>query len=173
MKTKTKLTLLLCVATLFPLASCSHDDDPVTPDPQPAAQSINLEGTSWQSDVSNTYTYHYAGYAIDMNCSQITIIDLNDATHGEMFVEVNVEVPSAPAASQNQSYTEAVTYTFDGTTLKLTSAYSSYEGDDGVLTFHPADTTFTMPVGDAQSAEMLGTDTLVFRLIQGTVTYGK
>ena len=161
---------MLCVALGLSMAACEPDPEP---QPEPAKPTINLAGTSWQSDAENIYSYSYAGYAIDMYCSQVAIIDFIDGTNGELFAEVDIDVPEAPAASQHNTSTDAFTYTFDGTTLKLTSTSDGVEGSDGVLTFHPADTTFTMRVNDTGIREMLGIDTMVFHLIQGSVKSNK
>lgn len=171
MKKTIKFPTLLCLALALSLAACNPQNDPEPqPQPQPQPEKPSLAGTSWMSNVENDYTYYYSGYGIQMLCSQLSILDFNDDTDGEIYVEVAVEVPAMPAASQSYSYTDAFTYTFDGTTLTLTSLDEGAEpGDDGILTFHPADTTFTMPLDEPEAVEMLGVDTLVFHLIQGSM----
>lgn len=173
MKTRSTLTALLCAAACLTLGACGPDEAE-QPVPQPGQHSISLAGTSWMSDVENDYTFYYGNYPIQMLCNQLTIIDLNDDLNGEMFFDISIEVPSAPAANQSQTHTEAFTYTFDGSTLKLTgTGENSTEGDEDILTFNPADTTFSMPINDPEMTEMLGVNTLVFHLIQGTFNLNK
>lgn len=159
------ISILPCLILALSIVGCNSEDDP-TPQPQPEQTTLNLAGTSWQSYVENDYTYYYNNYPILMLCSQMTTIDLNDDSNGEIFVEVSVEVPDVPNASQHLSFSDPFTYAFKDNTLTLTTI----DGDpDGILTFHPADTTFTIPLDEPEAVEILGVDTLIFRLIQGSI----
>ncbi|MBQ8704094.1 MAG: hypothetical protein IJ524_06945 [Bacteroidales bacterium] len=160
------LLMAFFVAAML-LTSC-HKDDPDPQPEQPSGQTVTLASTTWEALEEGPYTYNYSGVDIEMQIRMNMVLDLFDQENGELFVDLNVEVPAVPAADQHQTFTESCTYTFDGTSLVLTSKDAdATEGDDGTLTYHPETNTFTMPIDDSDIEEMLGKTELTFHQTRG------
>ena len=168
MKQKLHLLAMLFVAsiTTLGLAGCQPDEpeQPVQEEPQ----TLNLAGTSWEATVEQTVTQQEQGVTIEMNVSLNAVIDILDDENAELFLDVAVEVPAFPAANQNMTQDEACTYTFDGTSLVLTSkGDDATAGDNGTLTYHAETNTFTMPLDEPEVEEMLGISELTFHQTRG------
>lgn len=171
MKQKLHLLAMLFVAsiTTLGLAGCQPDEpgQPAQPTPE-EIQSLALAGTSWEATVEQTATQTVQGITIEMNVSLNAVIDILDGENAELFLDVAVEVPSFPEANKNMTQDEACTYTFDGTTLVLTSkGEDSSEGDNGTLTYHAETNTFTMPINEPEVEQMLGITELTFHQTRG------
>ncbi len=163
---------MLLMATTMVLTACEKDPDP-DPQPQPQSENISLSGTTWEGSLNNTFLYQGT---LEMVVSFNIIIDFNDTLNGEFFMDMNIEVPQYPSAGQRMNDSWPHTYTFDGKTCTLTYAEGVEldEGEDptlAVLRYNAADTTFIMPVDDPDAEEMLGTDTVVFHLTRGTLSF--
>ena len=119
MKKATKFAALLFSAALF-FTACV--DDPVTPDPEPQPEpepeQMELPGTGWEAVIDNQFTLNGT---LQVNVNMLNTLDFFDETTGEMFTDFVMEVPDYPSANQSDNMTEAFTYTFDCTTLTLTS----------------------------------------------------
>ena len=171
-KTMRFLAMMFVAATVL-FAACGKD--PVEPEPQPDPQpdpqpqpTMQLPGTSWETNFSNTYTY----MGFDMNITAHMVMDFNNATEGEMFTDFTLEMPAYPAMNQTQDTTEAFNYTFDGTTLTLTSTDpDAEEGDQGTMTYNPEDTTFIMIIPDEtyegiSIRDLYGSDRMIFHTVR-------
>ncbi len=174
MKKTKQFVALFFVAAMMTLAGCGKDNNTNNnsePQPQPRPAGISLAGTSWEWDIDTTYTQYVQGFEILMYINAQYMMDFNDDTNGEMFVDMTVEVPDSPQANQHQTMTEPFTYYFYNNTLTLTSTGDdAVEGDEGTMTYHPEDTTFRMAIDEPQVAEMLG-DEMIFRLVRGTINF--
>lgn len=173
MKTTLKImAMLLAVATLT-LAACKKDNPQPEPQPQPQPQpqQTDLSNTTWESTFQNTYMYQGI---MAMNIDAVMQLDFFDSESGEFFTDMVIEVPDYPAANQTQNATEPFTYTFDGTTLVLTSTEEgSEEGDMGEMIYDPSNNTFYQIIPDEvmegiNLRELYGSDRIVFQLINGT-----
>lgn len=170
-KTMRIMAMILMAATMV-FAACGKDENEPgnngnnTPDPQP--QQENLNGTSWEANVGNSFSYS----GVTMNfTAQFTMDFLSDTT-GEMFTDVTVEIPAMPSANQHQNETSAFSYTFDGTSLILFDE----SGYQDTLPYNATDKTFTqnIPAEAAEAFEELGltaedvfgTDKIVFHKIR-------
>ena len=168
MKQKLHLLAMLFVAATMTLglAGCQPDEpgQPVQEEPQ----TLNLAGTSWEATVEQTTTQQAQGVTIEENVSLNAVIDILDDKNAELFMDVSIEVPAFPAANQNMTQSDSCTYTFDGTTLVLTSkGEDSSEGDNGTLTYHAETNTFTMPINEPEVEQMLGITELTFHQTRG------
>ena len=163
-----KTTMLLLMAALMVLAGCEKDNGTNShdPQPQPQPQSISLAGTSWECNISNEV--YEQGVLIRFNV--LYVLDLNDDVNGEMFSDVEVEVPAYPQANQTDNTSWPVTYCFDGTTLTLLFPDEEEEYED-IMTYNPADTTFTEMILDPEMQEFYGTDRFIYHLSRGTVNF--
>lgn len=161
------LAMLFVAATMtLGLAGCQPDEpeQPVQEEPQ----TLNLVGSSWESTVQSTATQQVQGGTIEMNVTLNAVIDILDGENADLFMDIAVEVPAYPAANQSMSQDESCTYTFDGTSLVLTSkGEDSTEGDNGTLTYHAETNTFTMPINEPEVEEMLGITELTFHQTRG------
>lgn len=172
MKKAKQFVALFFVAAMMTLAGCEKDNgngnnNNSEPQPQPRPEGISLAGTSWECIIETEYTYQ--GILELINAQQM--MDFNDSVNGEMFVDFTAELPDYPQYNQHQTVTEPFTYYFYNNTLTLTSTgANAEEGDDGIMTYHPEDTTFHMAIDDPQEAEILGNE-MVFRLVRGTVNF--
>ena len=167
MKTTQKLLAMLLMAMTMVFAACEKDptDNPGNPTDNPGNETINLAETSWEGVVESDYLYQ-GQLNIHITCT--VAIDFNDATAGEMFMNVDIKVPQNPAANQNQNETFPFTYTFDGKTCSLYDANKPTELLSEVQ-YNAADKTFTMTIDDAATVEMLGTNAVVLHLTRGTL----
>jgi hypothetical protein len=172
MKTTLKIAaILLAVATLT-LAACKKDDPQPEPQPQPEPepQQIDLSITTWESSFQNTYMYQGV---MAMNIDAVMQLDFFDSENGEFFTDMVIEVPDYPSANQTQNVTEPFTYTFDGTTLVLTSTEEgAEEGDMGEMTYDRSNNTLYQIIPDITEnginlRELYGSDRIVFHLING------
>lgn len=169
MKTTMKRMYLYLTAVAVLFAACTKDPVEPTPEPEPEPDPVpELAGSSWECQITNTYMYQGM---IEMNLDIFNTLDFTSTTEGEFFVDYNMEVPAMPSANQTQNETTAFTYTFDGTTLTMTSTEEGAEaGDVGVMTYNPADTTFIMEIPDEtyegiNIREVYGTDKMVFHKV--------
>lgn len=173
MKKTLRFMAMMFVTTTVLFASCGKDPvEPTpspTPEPEPQPQpTMQLAGTSWETSFSNTYTY----MSIAMNISSYMVMDFNNATEGEMFTDYSMEVPAYPSLNQTQDTTEAFTYTFDGTTLTLTSTgEGAEEGDMGTMTYNPEDTTLVMMIPNEtvegiNMRDLYGSDRMIFHKVR-------
>lgn len=155
MKQFKKMMAMLFVAATMTLGACSDkDNETTTPD--------NIAGTQWVGNVSNSYTMQ----GITMNFDLKFTMKFTDSEKGQMLTNFAVEVPSMPAANQNQNDTEDFNYTFNGTTLTITMTGA----EQTTLTYNESNDTFTMPIPDVDEVtemglsleEILGTNQVVF-----------
>lgn len=171
MKQKLHLLAMLFVAATMTLglAGCQPDEpgQPAQPTPE-EIQSLALAGTSWEATVEQTVTQQVQGYTIEMNVSLNAVIDILDDENAELFLDIAVEVPAVPEANRNMTQSDSCTYTFDGTSLVLTSkGDNATAGDNGTLTYHAETNTFTMPLDEPEVEEMLGISELTFHQTRG------
>lgn len=160
--------MFFVVATMtLGLAACQDDEPEINKPEQPAV--LNLAGTTWEALIEQTvYQEVQPGYAIEVNISMNTIIDILDGENAELFMDIAIEVPAAPAANQNMTQSDSCTYTFDGTSLVLTSkGADATDGDNVTLTYHAETNTFTMPIDEPEVEEMLGITELTFHQTRG------
>lgn len=166
MKTTKKLLAIFIVAATMMFAACSEkENNPV---------SVDLSGTSWEATIDNVYNYQGI---VDMIISGVMSMDFTSSTAGELYTNVTVSVPDIPGNDQTMDDTEEFTYTFDGTTLTLTSTgEDATTGDNGTMTYNAGDKTFTMIIPDESYEgmnlrDLYGSDRVVFRLVRGTVNF--
>lgn len=167
MKTTSKLLAMLLMATTMVFAACEKDstDKPENPIDNPRNENINLAETSWEGMAESDYLYQ-GRVNIHITCT--VTLDFNDATSGEMFMNVDIEVPQDPTANQKQNETFPFTYTFNGKTCTLRDANKPTELLSEIQ-YNAANKTFTMTIEDAATVEMLGTNTIVLHLTRGTL----
>lgn len=174
-KVKIILAVLLAAATLTTF-SCNRDDDDNNNQNQQQQQDPvhptdkDLSGTTWESHADAVY--HYAPYNLDLGIEFDITFDFNDSLNAEMYMYLVINYPEEMAMDpQTQDFAEKGVYYFDGQKLYMHDPddYSPYTEDDVAMTFNAADTTFVMPVDDREMEEMIGTDTLILRLIHGTL----
>lgn len=155
MKQFKKMMAMLFVAATMTFGACSDDEkETTTPD--------NIAGTQWVGNVSNSYTMQ----GITMNFDLKFNMKFTDNENGQMTTNFAVEVPSMPAANQNQNDTKDFNYTFDGTTLTITVTGA----EQTTLTYNKSNDTFTMPIPEVDEVtemglsleEILGTNQVVF-----------
>jgi len=104
---------------------------------------------------------------LQMDVTYDLSLDFLDSVSGELFHDINIDVPDYPAASENQNMTEAFTYTFsnDSVILKCQyydnelgdTAYYSYE-----LVYDTVAKTLTLDFDDPDMEEIMGTSVVVF-----------
>ena len=166
------LAVLLAAATMTTF-SCNRDDDDNNNQQQQQPSNVHptdkdLSGTTWEGSVSSVYTV----YGIDLDLNLDISFDFNDTLNTEMYMYLVINYPEEMARDpQTQDFAEKGVYYFDGQKLYMHDPddYSPYTEDDVAMTFNAADTTFVMPVNDPEMEEMIGTDTLILRLIHGTL----
>lgn len=179
MKTPKFFIAMLFMAAALAFAACEKEDNntnnnsntPGTqdpePDPEPAV--LVLAGTTWETSFTNSYSYMGM---VDMNIDAYMSMEFNSATEGEMFTDITMEVPAMPDMGTTMDTTEAFTYTFDGTTLTMTSTGAdSEEGDMGTMTYNPQDTTFYMMIPDVTQQgmnlrDLYGSDRVIFHKVR-------
>lgn len=165
MKTTKKLLAMCFVAMTMMFSACSEkENEPVD---------IDLTGTSWEANIENVYNYQGL---MEISVSGVLSMDFSSSTEGELFTDVTMSAAGMQDQSMNE--TEPFTYTFDGTTLTLTSTgENAVPGDNGTMTYNAADKTFFMMVPDEEIAQgmnlrdIFGSDRVVFRLVRGTVNF--
>lgn len=169
MKTLRYMAMFMLAATMI-FASCGKDEPTPgnggnsDPQPRPQPQLEELVGTSWQADVSNSFTYQ----SITMNFTMQFTMDFITDTTGEMFTDVTIEIPTMPSANQSRNETTAFNYTFDGTSL----AISDESGITDTMPYNATNNTFTMNIpaeaGEAFAElgltveDVFGSDKVVF-----------
>ena len=163
--------VMACLLT-FSLSSCKKD--PVTPPTnqnpggeEPQVETLKLDNTSWTSALQSTMTMQGVTMNLDLDAS----LDFQDATNGEFYMLVNIEVPAMPSASQHQDITYLFTYTVKDNIISITYEYEDPETHEtetytDELTYNPEEQTITMYFNDAEMEEMFGTDKLVFTKVQ-------
>ena len=164
---------MLLMATTMVITACEKDpaDSPTpTPTPEPQPGAVTLAETTWEGTVESDYTYQTQQGPLEIHIACTITIDFNDEKAGEMFMNVDITVPSNTAANQSQNETYPCTYVFDGKTCNL------YDADNpteliSVIQYNATDKTFTMPIDDAATVEMLGTNVVVLRLTHGTLSF--
>ena len=166
MKTTLKTLAIVTVAASLAFAGCKKEKiEPVTPETPEVETPENIyEGTSWIAHMENTY--YYQGM-LQMDVTYDLSLDFLDSVSGELFHDINIDVPDYPAASQNQNMTESFTYTFsnDSVILKCQyyddelgdTAYYSYE-----LVYDTVAKTLTLDFDDPDMEEIMGTSVVVF-----------
>lgn len=163
MKQKLHLLAMLFVATTMTLglAAC-QDDEPE----QPAV--LNLAGTTWEAQAEHTHYQQVQGYTIEMNVNLNTVLDILDGENADLFMDLAVEVPAAPAANQNVTLEDTCAYTFDGTTLVLHNQEGDgFNGGNDTLTYHADANTFTLHIYNPDAKEVLGVSELAFHQTRG------
>ena len=155
MKTTKKILALFFVAATMMFTACSEKEND-----NPA---IQLAGTGWESSIQNSTTIS----GVNMNLELQLVMDFKSDKEGELYAYISIEVPAMPAANQTQDMIDPFTYTFKGNTLTITSNDENGEDSDMVLTYNPADNTFTAPIPPDMTdgmdpQQLLGTDHVVF-----------
>lgn len=171
MKTMRFLAMFMLAATMI-FASCGKDEpEPTptpTPTPTPGSSELVLNGTGWEASITNTANM----MGVSMNIDMLNTMDFLSDSTGEMFTDFTMEVPDYPALNQSESSTEQFTYTFDGTTLVLTSTGEGSEpGDMGTMTYNATDNTFSMEIPDEtyegiNLRDVLGIDKMTFHKVR-------
>ena len=149
MKTAKNILAMIFVATTMLFASCGDKEEKTL-------TAKDLNGTSWEANIVNSASQG----GVQMNIDLHFALDFTSTTEYEMFMDLNLEVPTYPAANQRMNETDAGTYTIDGNKLVMTST----DGTNEVLTYNSKDDTFSMSVPDDEEElhEMLGADKVIF-----------
>ena len=170
MKSTLKTLATLVVAATFAFAGCEKDNiTPIVPDTPDEETPVNIyAGTSWTAHLENTY--YYEGF-LRMDIDYRLSLDFLDSVRGELFHDINIDVPDYPAASQNQNMTEEFTYTFGKDSVVLYLTYVDDETGDTidynyVLPYDKEANTLTLVYNDPDMAEICGTDTVVFTQVE-------
>lgn len=168
MKANKTILAMLLAATFMTFAACGEKEEPEPEQPQ--VHYYDLSGTTWESQMSNTYSYMGM---LDMNIDLFTSLDFINDTAGESYIDFSMEVPAQPTANQTQNYTEQFTYKFDGTILTLytvedTTRYvETYNYDRSTNTFWqevPDEVVDGTPIN---IRDLYGSDRIVLQLVRG------